>query len=86
MLMPILFGEGGGGEQTECIIICEIWMRRIERIHSRDQRPYLFLETKESVLKKSSTPTGLIWFTSMADFSLSRYVNMGDVMSCAYAL
>ena len=32
-------------------------------------------------LQKSSTPTGLIWYNNMADFSLFRYTNMADVTS-----
>ena len=56
--------------------------RCTERFHSRDQRPYLFNETKESFcITKSSTPTGLVWYTNMADFSLFRYTNMADMTS-----
>ena len=32
-------------------------------------------------LHKRSTPTGLISYTNMADFSLFRYTNMADVTS-----
>ena len=35
-------------------------------------------QKKVFALQKSSTPTGLIWDTNMADFSLFRYTNMAD--------
>ena len=57
-----------------------------ERFHSLDQRPYLFNEKKKKkkevfALQKSSTPTGLIGYTNMANFSLFRYNNMADMTS-----
>ena len=43
-------------------------------------------QKKVFALQKSSTPTGLILDTNMADFSLFRYTNMADMTSCENAL
>ena len=51
---------------------------RIERFHSRDQRPYWFTETKENICKKKKSliPGGLVWYTNMAAASLFLNTNM----------
>ena len=46
----------------------------------------LMKQKKVFALQKSSTPTGLIWYTNMADFSLFRYTNMADMTSRENAL
>ena len=43
-------------------------------------------EKKVFALQKSSTPTGLIWDTNMADLSLLRDTNMADMTSRENAL
>ena len=54
-----------------------------DRFHSRSQQPRKFIGTKESfTLGKSSTPTGLVWYTNMAAVSLFWYTNMAAVTSC----
>ena len=46
----------------------------------------LMKQKKVSALKKSSTPTGLVWNTNMADFSLFRYTNIADMTSSENSL
>ena len=59
----------------------------IECFLSRDQQISKFITTEESVyVKKSSTPTGLVWDTNMAAVSLFRDTNMAAVTSCENAL
>ena len=43
-------------------------------------------QKKVFALQKSSTPTGLIWYTNMADFLLFRNTNMADMTSRENAL
>ena len=61
--------------------------KSIKRFHSRRQHLCKFIGTKESVcIRKSSTPTGLVWYTNMAAVSLFRNYNMAAVTSCENAL
>ena len=51
--------------------------------HSRGLQDLCKFGTKESVyIKKSSTPTGLVWDTNMAAVSLLWDTNMAAVTSC----
>ena len=57
--------------------------RSIERFHSRDQQLCKFIGTKESVyIRKTSTLTGLVWYTNMAAVSsfLVHQYGRRDVM------
>ena len=55
----------------------------IERFHSHDQQPCKFMEQKKVFRqKKSSTPTGLVWYTNMAAVSLFWNINVATVASC----
>ena len=81
------------GQRVLCLlkfqyqISCFLTSRVIERIHSRGQRLCRFIETKEIfLLKKSPTPKGFVWSTSMATMSLFWNTNMAAVTSCEYAL
>ena len=53
------------------VTICTSLKSPTERMHSRDQRMYLFNETIFAS-QKSSTSLGLIWDSNMTDFSLFR--------------
>ena len=61
--------------------------KTIAPIHSSDQRPCLFNETKGSrfALQKSSAPSGMTWDANMTDLSLFGNTITEVVMSCAYA-
>ena len=81
------------GQRVLCLlklqyqISCFLLSRVIERIHSHGQRLCRFIGTKEIfLLKKSPTPTGFVWSTSMAAMSLFWNTNMAAVTSCEYAL
>ena len=81
------------GQRVLCLLkfqyqnSCFVMSRVIERIHSRGQRLCKFIGTKEIfLLKKSPTPKGFVWSTSMAAMSLFWNTNMVAVMSCEYAL
>ena len=45
----------------------------------------LMKQKKVFALQKSSTPTGLIWYTNMGDFSLFRYTNMAEAQKVVEA-
>ena len=57
------------------------------RFHSRDQQLCKFIKQKETFTeKKSSTPTGFVWYTYMAALLLFWSTNMSAVTSCENAL
>ena len=57
------------------------------RFHSRDQQLCKFIKQKETFTeKKSSTPTGFVWYTYMAALLLFWSTNMAAVTSCENAL
>ena len=70
--------------QLFCSSICS---KCIERFYSRGQQLCKFIGTKESVcIRKSSTPTGLVWDTNMIAVSMSWNTNMATVTSCENTL
>ena len=57
------------------------------RFHSRDQQLCKLIKQKETFTeKKSSTPTGFVWYTYMAALLLFWSTNMAAVTSCENAL
>ena len=60
----------------------------MKRVHSRGQYPRNFIETKGSVniKEKSSSPTGLVWYTNAAAISLFWNRNMAAMTSCENVL
>jgi len=60
---------------------------RIERFHSVASTHVNLLEPKEVFIQqKSSTPTGLVWYTNMATVSLFWNTNMAAATSFQNAL
>ena len=61
--------------------------RRIERFHSRGQRPYCFTKSKDDFcIKIDFNSGGMTWYTDMAAVSLFWNTNMAAVTSYKNAL